>query len=128
VIDAAALRQRVLYGVDAATRERLFDRLGRPAFGAGSGSGSGSAGARSRWTGVGSGVGIGPPSARLQGTVVVKLTIAPSGQVTDAEVVSSELNDASLERRIELRVMQLDFGARQVKSTTVEYPIDFFPS
>lgn len=64
----------------------------------------------------------------LQGTVVVKLTIAPSGQVTDAEVVSSELGDASLERRIELRVMQLDFGARQVKSTTVEYPIDFFPS
>lgn len=64
----------------------------------------------------------------LQGTVVVKLTIAPSGQVTEAEVVSSELDNPGLERRIELRVMQLDFGAQQVQSTTVEYPIDFFPS
>lgn len=64
----------------------------------------------------------------LQGTVVVRLTIAPSGRVTKARVISSELSDEGLERRIELRVMQLDFGAAQVRSTTVEYPIDFFPS
>ncbi len=64
----------------------------------------------------------------LQGTVVVKLTIAPSGEVTAAKVISSQLNDDDLEHKIELRVLSLRFAAKNVKSTTVEYPIDFFPS
>jgi outer membrane biosynthesis protein TonB len=40
----------------------------------------------------------------LQGKVVVQLTIAPSGEVTDARIVSSELNDAELERKLVARI------------------------
>ena len=63
----------------------------------------------------------------LRGTVVLRLTILPSGQVADCEIVSSELGDAELERRLVARVRQFDFGAREVAVTTTTYPIDFFP-
>jgi len=48
----------------------------------------------------------------LQGKVVVKLTIAPSGQVLDCQLVSSELRSPDLERKVLLRIKQFDFGAR----------------
>ncbi len=64
----------------------------------------------------------------LRGQVVVRLTIAPSGEVTTAKVVSSELRDAELERRLIMRIRQLDFGAKEVESISINYPIDFFPS
>jgi periplasmic protein TonB len=64
----------------------------------------------------------------LRGQVVLRLTIAPSGEVTQARVVSSELNDQELERRLLLRVRQLDFGAKEVDTVSINYPIDFFPS
>lgn len=64
----------------------------------------------------------------LAGTVVLKLVILPSGEVADCSIVSSELGDADLERRLVARVRQFDFGARRdVAVTTITYPIDFFP-
>jgi protein TonB len=63
----------------------------------------------------------------LRGTVVLRLTILPSGQVAECEIVSSELGDPELERRLVARVRQFDFGAREVAVTTTTYPIDFFP-
>lgn len=63
----------------------------------------------------------------LRGTVVLRLTILPSGVVAECEIVSSELGDAELERRLVARVRQFDFGAREVAVTTTTYPIDFFP-
>lgn len=63
----------------------------------------------------------------LRGTVVLRLVILPSGMVADCEIVSSELRDAELERRLVARVRQFDFGARDVAVTTTTYPIDFFP-
>jgi protein TonB len=63
----------------------------------------------------------------LRGTVVLRLTILPSGAVAECEIVSSELGDAELERRLVARVRQFDFGAREVAVTTTTYPIDFFP-
>lgn len=63
----------------------------------------------------------------LRGTVVLRLVILPSGVVADCEIVSSELRDADLERRLVARVRQFDFGARDVAVTTTTYPIDFFP-
>jgi TonB family protein len=64
----------------------------------------------------------------LQGKVVLKLTIEPSGQVTLCEIVSSELGSPDLERKIVQRVKLFNFGAAEVQTVTVTYPIEFFPA
>ncbi|MDH5443939.1 MAG: TonB family protein [Gammaproteobacteria bacterium] len=64
----------------------------------------------------------------LQGKVVLELTINASGKVTKCKIISSELNNKSLERKLIARVKLFRFSAKQVKSTTVTYPIDFLPS
>ncbi len=64
----------------------------------------------------------------LQGKVVLEITIAPSGKVTACKVISSELNSPRLERKLVARVKMLNFGAREVETLIVTYPIDFLPS
>ncbi len=64
----------------------------------------------------------------LEGKLVLRLTIAPSGQVTMCEVVSSELNDEELERKLVQRVKLFRFEARDVEAVTTTKPIDFFPA
>lgn len=64
----------------------------------------------------------------LEGKLVLRLTIAPSGEVTACEVVSSELGDEELERRLVQRVMLFRFDARDVEPITTTKPIDFFPA
>lgn len=64
----------------------------------------------------------------LEGKLVLRLTIAPTGEVTFCEVVSSELGDADLERKLVLRVKQFRFEARDVEPITTTKPIDFFPA
>lgn len=63
----------------------------------------------------------------LQGKVVFKLVIEPTGAVSSAEVVSSELNDADLERRLLAAVRGINFGASDVLQTTLNYSFDFLP-
>jgi len=64
----------------------------------------------------------------LQGKVVLEITIAASGRVTACKIISSELNDERLERRLVARVKLLNFGARDVEVMVVTYPIDFLPT
>ncbi|MCO4811313.1 MAG: energy transducer TonB [Gammaproteobacteria bacterium] len=64
----------------------------------------------------------------LEGKLVLRLTIAPNGAVTMCEVVSSELNDAELERKLVQRVKLFRFEARDVEAITTTKPIDFFPA
>jgi TonB family protein len=64
----------------------------------------------------------------LQGKVVLRLTIASTGQVTRCELVSSELHDAALGEKIAQRVKLFDFGAKNVETVTITYPIDFLPA
>jgi protein TonB len=65
----------------------------------------------------------------LQGKVVLRLTISPDGRVTFCEIVSSELNDAELERGLVQRVLQFQFEPRHdVEPITTTKPIDFFPA
>jgi TonB family protein len=64
----------------------------------------------------------------LQGKVVLEVTIAPSGEVTDARVVSSDLGDAELERKLVSRVRMFRFEARDVAPMTTTKPIEFFPA
>lgn len=64
----------------------------------------------------------------LEGKLVLRLTIAPSGEVTFCEVVSSELGDEDLERKLVQRVKLFRFEARDVEPITTTKPIDFFPA
>ncbi len=64
----------------------------------------------------------------LQGKVVLRLTIAPDGRVTACEIVSSELGDADLEKKLVERVRLFRFEAKDVDSITTTKPIDFFPA
>lgn len=66
-------------------------------------------------------------NAGLRGKVVLRLAISPSGEVLKCDIVSSELNDPQLEKRLLTRIRMFDFGALDVVSTEVTYPIDFFP-
>jgi protein TonB len=64
----------------------------------------------------------------LEGKLVLRLTIAPNGQVTACEVVSSELGDLELENKLVQRILLFRFDARDVESITTTKPIDFFPA
>jgi TonB family protein len=64
----------------------------------------------------------------LAGKVVLEFTIAPSGEITMCRVISSELNDPELEKKIVARVRQIRFKAADVEPLTVSKPIDFFPA
>lgn len=66
-------------------------------------------------------------NAALQGKLVVKLVIDPSGRVIEASVVSSELGDADLESKILNRIRLISFPAANVQRTTVNQTFDFFP-
>ncbi|MBA57270.1 MAG: energy transducer TonB [Pseudomonadales bacterium] len=64
----------------------------------------------------------------LEGTVVLSMVIQPDGTVTKCEVVSSELNDPDLERKIVLKIKRINFGAMDVDVWKDTYPISFIPS
>jgi len=64
----------------------------------------------------------------LQGKLVLRLTIEPSGQVSAVEVVSSELGDEELERKLIQRVRMFTFLSKDVPAVTTTKPIDFFPA
>ena len=64
----------------------------------------------------------------LQGKVVLSLTISPSGEVTNVKIVSSELKAAELEAKLLARIRAFDFGAKDVDTMVVSWPVDFLPS
>ena len=64
----------------------------------------------------------------LEGKVVLRLTIAPNGQVTLCEVVSSELGNPDLENKLVQRIKLFRFEAKDVEAITTTKPIDFFPA
>jgi protein TonB len=64
----------------------------------------------------------------LKGKVVLEITIAPTGEVTDCKIVSSELNNPDLERKLVARIKTFRFEPREVESLTLTKPIDFFPA
>ena len=64
----------------------------------------------------------------LQGKLVLRLTIAPSGVASNCEIVSSELQDDELKRKLIQRVKLFRFLAKDVEPVTTTKPIDFFPA
>ncbi|TNE83480.1 MAG: hypothetical protein EP339_00215 [Gammaproteobacteria bacterium] len=63
----------------------------------------------------------------LEGKVLLELVIEPDGSVSYCEVVSSELGNPALESRLASRVKLFNFGAGNVDSRKVRFPIDFLP-
>jgi protein TonB len=61
------------------------------------------------------------------GTIKVSITIAPDGSVLDCKMVSSSLGLADLENKVVQRVKLMNFGAKDVPTITVEYPIIYLP-
>ena len=64
----------------------------------------------------------------LSGQVVVELTIGPDGKVIRVDILSSELGDKALERKLVLKIKRFKFSKANVAEVTVTYPIEFVPS
>jgi TonB family protein len=58
----------------------------------------------------------------LQGKVVVQLTIVPTGEVTDCKVLSSELKNEELERKLVALIKMFHFESRDVELITTTKP------
>jgi periplasmic protein TonB len=59
---------------------------------------------------------------------VLELKIDPGGQVVECRIVASEMHADALERKLLARVRQFDFGAKDVSTMVVSWPVDFLPS
>jgi TonB family protein len=64
----------------------------------------------------------------LSGKVVLEITIAPSGDITAARIVSSDLKDPEFEAKLLARIRLFRFEAKDVATLTATKPIDFFPA
>lgn len=64
----------------------------------------------------------------LQGTVRLKLSIAPDGSVTSVSVASSQLNNSELEAKILTVVRGFNFGAEEVEIWNGSHDLNFFPN
>jgi protein TonB len=63
----------------------------------------------------------------LQGKLVFEMVIEPSGQVSEVKLLSSELGDEALTRKILSRIRLIRFEAADVITTRVNYSFDFLP-
>ncbi len=67
-------------------------------------------------------------NSALAGSVTLSLSVSPDGSVASCTVLRSELNDADLHKRLEMKCRQMKFDARKnVDTTKVEFPIRFMP-
>jgi periplasmic protein TonB len=64
----------------------------------------------------------------LTGKVVLEITISPSGDITAARIISSELKDPEFESKLLARIRLFKFEAKDVATLTATKPIDFFPA
>lgn len=64
----------------------------------------------------------------MQGTVRLKLTIAPNGTVTSAAITTSQLNNSELENKIIALVKSFDFGSYDVEIWNGSHDLNFFPN
>lgn len=64
----------------------------------------------------------------LEGKVVVELTIASNGNVISVKILSSELDDKTLERKLALKIKKFKFAKTDLPQIIVTYPIDFLPT
>lgn len=63
----------------------------------------------------------------LEGKVVFELVIEPDGRVSSVKIVSSDLGDKALERKLKARLNSINFGASNVERTTLRHTFNFLP-
>lgn len=63
----------------------------------------------------------------LEGKVEMLIVVAPDGHVANCSIISSELNDGTLERKLLARVKLINFGAQNVEETSISYSFNFLP-
>jgi hypothetical protein len=64
----------------------------------------------------------------LRGQMVLRLTIEPDGSVSMCALQASDMNAPELSTQIVERVRAINFGAKDVQTITILYPIDFLPA
>lgn len=64
----------------------------------------------------------------LRGEVIFRIRILPSGKVANVTIVSSDLNDKALERKLMARIRLINFGAMDVEVWEDNYRMTFLPS
>jgi hypothetical protein len=64
----------------------------------------------------------------LQGQMVLRLTIEPDGSVSLCALQTSDMNAPELSAQVVDRVKTINFGAKEVPTITILYPIDFLPA
>lgn len=64
----------------------------------------------------------------LAGKFIFRLVIEPDGTISELELVTSELGLSQLESTILERIRTINFGAKEVSPTAVEYAFSFLPS
>lgn len=64
---------------------------------------------------------------RLQGKLVFEMQIEASGAISALQLLSSELDDDKLTRKILSRIRMISFSPEQVITTMVNYSFDFLP-
>ena len=64
----------------------------------------------------------------LKGKVLMSFSIDPNGQVLDCKVVESDLKSQKLLRKLVIKFKSIDFGEKDVETTQLLYPLEFFPS
>ncbi|MEM9254711.1 MAG: AgmX/PglI C-terminal domain-containing protein [Pseudomonadota bacterium] len=63
----------------------------------------------------------------LEGKLVFEMVINAKGNVDELKLVSSDLTDDTLTRKILSRIRVIQFGAEEVTATRVNYSFDFLP-
>ena len=63
----------------------------------------------------------------IRGKYVFHIVIEPSGEISKIELVSSELGNVKLEKKLLTRIRVIDFGPDDVLATPVNYKFDFLP-
>jgi protein TonB len=61
----------------------------------------------------------------LGGKVVFSITVEPDGKVSKCTILESELGNKKLEHKLVLRIKSINFGAKDVETTTVNVPLNF---
>lgn len=64
----------------------------------------------------------------MQGAVVVKMTIAPTGEVSDCRISSSQLNNEDFEKKLCQRIKLFKFESKDVEPLELTKPYSFFPA
>jgi hypothetical protein len=64
----------------------------------------------------------------LRGQMVLRLTIEPDGRVSMCALQASDMNAPELSAQVVDRVRTINFGAKDVETITIVYPIDFLPA